>query len=521
MTSPFKFLDPFERSDCAMFFGREAETEHTYALVLETELVLIYGDAGTGKTSLVQCGLANLFPPTDWEEVPVRRGSNINASLAQAIRVHAKRPIADASPVAALRSLYLDHARRIYLIFDEFEELLVLGDEAEQEAFYATIAAILRSGVSCKVVIILREEYLADLHRFEAVVPTLFDKRLRIAAMSSGAFEGVVVAMAGAAGIVLEHGCETARAIVEQVARPKVGVQLPALQVFLDQLYTSCSAAANDGPVVFTDAAVAASGRSGDILGDFLDGHTASIQADLAHAYPSIGPGSIRTLVEQFVSFDGTRQPTTRAQIDHWQSDPAPWLDRALDELVDARVLRVVGEHYELAHDALAWRIGEGRSAGRLELHAVHKLIRDGLAAWQDARTPLGADDLSRIDRWRRLQANGLAALGLTGQEHRLIRRSVWRRRRFQHRYQLMSLGVLAILTMLLFVPVVLQVTGLSMQSAANSLFDAIDPAHPAKASHRSSRRIDGYRRAIEEEQLDETQVDVERTGNGGVDSPG
>ena len=67
--SPFKFLDPYARSDKAVFFGRDAEVEELYRLVFQTNLVLVYGTSGTGKTSLIQCGLANRFQPSDWFEL--------------------------------------------------------------------------------------------------------------------------------------------------------------------------------------------------------------------------------------------------------------------------------------------------------------------------------------------------------------------------------------------------------------------------------------------------------------------
>ena len=78
MTSPFKFLDAYEQRDKPVFFGRDAEIEQLYRLVFETNLVLVYGQSGTGKTSLIQCGLANRFAETDWFQLFVRRTDNIN-----------------------------------------------------------------------------------------------------------------------------------------------------------------------------------------------------------------------------------------------------------------------------------------------------------------------------------------------------------------------------------------------------------------------------------------------------------
>ena len=83
MKSPFKFLDAFTLADKDVFFGREEEVKNLYELVYKTRLVLLYGLSGTGKTSVIQCGLAARFDGTDWYPFTIRRQDNINVSLAQ------------------------------------------------------------------------------------------------------------------------------------------------------------------------------------------------------------------------------------------------------------------------------------------------------------------------------------------------------------------------------------------------------------------------------------------------------
>ena len=55
---PFKFLDSYNQKDKDIFFGRDEEIEALYEMVFQTPILLIYGASGTGKTSLIQCGLA-------------------------------------------------------------------------------------------------------------------------------------------------------------------------------------------------------------------------------------------------------------------------------------------------------------------------------------------------------------------------------------------------------------------------------------------------------------------------------
>lgn len=60
--SPFKFLDSYDESDSDIFFGRDAEIEEIQRLYHGPGHVLIYGESGSGKSSLVQCGLRAKIP---------------------------------------------------------------------------------------------------------------------------------------------------------------------------------------------------------------------------------------------------------------------------------------------------------------------------------------------------------------------------------------------------------------------------------------------------------------------------
>ncbi|MFO7828694.1 MAG: ATP-binding protein, partial [Bacteroidales bacterium] len=75
--NPFKFLDSYTKEDKTIFFGRERETEELYQKVFESKILLVYGITGTGKTSLINCGLANKFNDSDWLPIYIRRNQNI------------------------------------------------------------------------------------------------------------------------------------------------------------------------------------------------------------------------------------------------------------------------------------------------------------------------------------------------------------------------------------------------------------------------------------------------------------
>ena len=175
------------------------EVNQLYEMAFQSDILLVYGGSGTGKTSLIQCGLANKFQEYDWLALTIRRGTDINLSLIQTLRQAgggildtgesdfdelfneslpgAKRE--ESELALYLRKVYLNHFRPIYLIFDQFEELYILGSRSEQETFTSTIQVILALDQPVKIILSIREEYLGHLYDFEKSIPHLLRKKIR------------------------------------------------------------------------------------------------------------------------------------------------------------------------------------------------------------------------------------------------------------------------------------------------------------------------------------------------------
>jgi hypothetical protein len=414
----FKFLDAYEQEDRDIFFGRSDEIEQLYRLTFQSNFVLVYGKSGTGKTSLIRCGLANRFQATDWFPVMVRRKQDLNEALAAEIRALAQTPIPPEASIAdAVQSLYLDRLRPIYLIFDQFEELFILGTESERQAFFDTLAQLLGSAVSCKIIVSMREEYLAMLNRYERTVPTLFRHRLRVEPMSMANLQQVILGTASASGITLEHCEATAQKIIDALDDGRNGVQLAYLQVYLDRLYRG-AVARGDGPIVFTDGNVEETGKLGDVMEEFLAEQIPVIQHALADACRGVRKNAVRHLLEAFVTEDGTKLPNRRSELLSNQPALAPCIDAALGMLQQARILRSTGgDTYELTHDSLAAPIAQQRSAERKILLQVQRLVRDRLGAFAQTRTLLNKEERAFVARYR-------PQLSLSVEEERFVDRS-------------------------------------------------------------------------------------------------
>jgi len=86
--APFKFLDPYEAEDRDIFFGREEEVKELYKKYFASNLLLLYGESGTGKTSLLRCGLLSQIPASDILILHLKNSARPYESLHQELRTH-------------------------------------------------------------------------------------------------------------------------------------------------------------------------------------------------------------------------------------------------------------------------------------------------------------------------------------------------------------------------------------------------------------------------------------------------
>ncbi|RMG17674.1 MAG: ATP-binding protein, partial [Bacteroidetes bacterium] len=301
---PFKFLSAYNSEDTDIFFGRDEEVEQLYQMVFQSDLLLVYGGSGTGKSSLISCGLASRFEPHDWLALTIRRGRNINESLRSKLASMVKQEVpagmdlswldeteeaeAGSELSQQIQTLYRQYFRPIYLIFDQFEELYILGSAEEQARFIDTVKEILGMEQPVKLIIIIREEYLGHLFEFERAVPQLMRKKLRVEPMNLDKVRQVIVGATSHehSNIRLRQGEE--EAVVEGIFTKVKGegkqltIQLPYLQVFLDKLYMQITGdEQRQAEAVFNTKALEEIGDMGDVLRDFLQEQALRIQQQL------------------------------------------------------------------------------------------------------------------------------------------------------------------------------------------------------------------------------------------------
>jgi hypothetical protein len=204
--SPYPGPRPFDREDRALFFGREAETRELVSLVVAHQVVLLYAASGAGKTSLLNAGVIPVLERDEGFEVLPRIRIRATTDEGPAEAAENAYAYAALSNLSKDLGIELDEERLLSLtlaeflaereplrddqgfpaprvaIFDQFEELFTVYPKfwAQRRAFVRQIADLLELEPPVRVVLVMREDHVAELAPYTPLLPDGFRIRLRI-----------------------------------------------------------------------------------------------------------------------------------------------------------------------------------------------------------------------------------------------------------------------------------------------------------------------------------------------------
>ena len=209
---PYPGIEPFNYARRKVFFAREKEARTLMQLIAMYRGVLLYSDSGIGKSSLVNAGLIPLavdrafqperirIQPKRGEEIIIKRLSEraddkrpFLPSIFAPDERHERVVISVEEFEKTLRQPGL--AARTLLVFDQFEEWITLFEEdtrgqtadetkIARESIRKVIVSLINDRkLKVKVLIVLREDYLAKLDPLFEQCPSLPDHYLRLTAL--------------------------------------------------------------------------------------------------------------------------------------------------------------------------------------------------------------------------------------------------------------------------------------------------------------------------------------------------
>ena len=443
-TQRYKGTAPFQDSDLdrQTFFGRRDEIRSLQSLVRAEDLVILFGKSGMGKSSLINAGLVEPLRAQHYLPMVVRLADQQTLPALFAGVRHAAQEagvdligVDETDETSAWRFFKQaefwsgnDDLLHPVLILDQFEELFTLQAPKERRSFIAELAelvsgrlgtdrenreetsrrkAIDSSPPRLKIVISLREDFLANLEELARDIPGILHNRFRLGPLT---LEGARAAITRPASLVLEafetlpfsYREEALSKMISFLAKRRHGAEmLESNEVEPVQLQLICrylegevrarqTSAGGTVEIQISDADLGDVERMEQVLEDFYERIIFSVR-------PRTKARAVRRLCEKrLISSGGRRLTEDQEEIERRFGISK----ELLRQLVDARLLRAEprlgGTLYEVGHDRLVAPILESGKKRTMELRKAAvaaaplllALVSTGLVEAQ--RPPLG-----------------------------------------------------------------------------------------------------------------------------------
>ncbi|WP_169435074.1 ATP-binding protein [Neolewinella persica] len=308
--SIFNALQPFVSADLPLFHGRAKDVDEVHTLLKNRSILLLYGEARVGKTSLLQCGLANRVERDAERLLVVRKGnedllSSTAMVLREALAETTEGELESNDPLKLAQLLEGQSDRRNILVFDQLEHLFETSiyDE-ERLSFFQFLRDLVKpESPLIRVVLVLREKFLASIADYEPELPSLLDNRFRLLPLKQGSMIDASVNLLDVLNtqdkLAVNDSEGVAKKICGQLANEKGDVPMHCLQIYMHQLHQkSCKETEPGQPVPMDPDLVDRLGPADVLIDDYLSERISSLEAQLPGADEPPNPALNRELKE-------------------------------------------------------------------------------------------------------------------------------------------------------------------------------------------------------------------------------
>ncbi len=390
---PFKFLEPYTSEDRDLFFGRDDDIKVLSSAFYRSKLLVVYGESGVGKTSLVQCGLRNEIPEIDAMFFTVRCAVDPIESLRSEILRYAEFP--DGIPVGTkefLSEATLSVSKTVVLLFDQFEEFFIFQSAYRRKDVLRELSICLKSRVDIKIIICIREDYYARLTEIENTIPNIYKNRYWVRRLSSEQAEEALIKPCKVCYVMFDN--ELAGKLIKDLTVEGRGVDLPTLQIVADRLYNEAKKESPEN-LKINLALYNRIGEMRSILNDFIESRIS--------AYPNAE--DYRQVLKAMVTTEGTKKVGTIKEITedaglYGRGLSEEEVGKVLDNLVRDRIIRVDRDNtwYELMHDALSKHIREWMSGIEAKMMEIRQELDFKYDEYKNRKTFLDKVTLKYIE---------------------------------------------------------------------------------------------------------------------------
>lgn len=333
--NPFPGLRPFTPEERDLFFGREGQSEVVLTKLISNRFVTVIGASGSGKSSLVYCGvIPGLIDDAGedirkWQVLTMHPGNDPMGSLVSMLAAsipalkqkEIDRAILDGiirkdekGLIDAVDKLKIDRETRSLIIIDQFEEVFRFKGSSQADAgkkdnryFMDLLVNAVKdrsSGIS--IIMTMRSEYVGDCAHFQGLTALINSSNYLIPHMTEDDYRKAIRGPVEYAGASIEN--ELVDLLISEIGERTD--RLPVLQHALMRTWENWeSMKMPERPLAVSN--YSAIGK----MSEAMSRHADEAYEELDESEKSICETLFRTITEKGPDNKGVRRPTRLGTI--------------------------------------------------------------------------------------------------------------------------------------------------------------------------------------------------------------
>lgn len=386
-------MEYLKSEDSQYLVGRQNEVAQLTHLLEEETIVLLLGDSGIGKTSLIHAGLIPEAMKRGFRPVYTRSWglpfTDLTRQITNSVFMGHTPYKGSLVPILAEVTGALGD-ERVLVIIDQFEDVLIARDMMETGRLVSELRALRELGIpSLRILITYRAdlegrlgEYWQQISGAPCGLPRVYIGGVN----EDQAWNGVRQATQDLSVTIELRAIEQKRLKDDLIAASKPfgfsGVYPPHIQMLISHIWLS----SEKGKVKYNLKKYQEVGGMEGVIGGYLGRQL---------EYARDNKGHVRAVLISLVRSYGTRD---QRSIEEIAADTALGRDDceiAVEKLIDLRLVRHVGDFYEVTHDFIARRIiAELVDSEEREFKRFRELLSSKAAAYQTTQARLTSEEL-------------------------------------------------------------------------------------------------------------------------------
>jgi len=355
--NPFLKLASFDWAKHVAFFGRDKEIIDIFEKVLNCKLTVLAGESGVGKTSLLNAGLKQRLIENGFYVFETRVSENFEEGLFKNIKE--EFPEIRSKDIIDLLEKISSESLDLIVFIDQFEEIFTLyGQDAAKSKLINFFKNILTNrSISFKVVLSIREDFLAELWEISELVPELYDRKntYRLKKLNRENAKQTIVNTIQHINYSIEN--DLVEKLLDDFTQEEETIYPPYIQIVCHEIFKQHKETQkeNSEKMALNLAIYDKLGGAKKIISDYFE--------EILEGFSFEEKVVINEILAPMITYFYTKQRISYEQLVEINANRID-IDKTLNRLIDHRVIKKIEtekNEYELIHDFLAKKILENK----------------------------------------------------------------------------------------------------------------------------------------------------------------